>query len=195
MDSLAETLLRGDPRPLLTHERGTVRAQAYIALGKRGGLGTPDREKARSDPDFRVRLAVLCAETPEELGITTALAMTYDDETVVADRAIWILGELADPASVPRLCELAENAAEMLLRESAIAALGAIGDARAVPLIVAAMTKEKVYVRRRAVVASAAFEGPEVREARQAALSDRDAQVRALVEDLERARSDPRWES
>ncbi len=195
MDSLevARTLLQGDARSLLGHERGTIRAQAYIALGRKGELLLEDRRRARDDPDSRVRLAMLCAEAPSKVGISTAMQMTYDPDAVVADRAIWTLGELADPAAVPRLCELAQHSAEMMLRESAIAALGAIGDPRALPLIVAAITKEKVYVRRRAVVASAAFDGPEIQEAREVALKDRDAQVRALVEDLQQARSDPRW--
>ena len=48
-----------------------------------------------------------------------------------------------------------------LCREAAVAALGAIGDVRGLPAILAA-TSDKPAVRRRAVIALAPFDGPEV---------------------------------
>ena len=64
-----------------------------------------------------------------------------------------------------------------------MAALGAIGSPEGLDAILAA-TKDKAAVRRRAVLALAAFEGAEVESALEAALSDRDWQVRQAAEDL-----------
>ena len=64
-----------------------------------------------------------------------------------------------------------------------MAALGAIGDRRGLPAILAATT-DKPTVRRRAVLALAPFEGAEVDAALALALADRDWQVRQAAEDL-----------
>ena len=61
-------------------------------------------------------------------------------------------------------------------------ALGAIGDVDGLPAILAATT-DKATVRRRAVIALAPFEGPEVDAALEAARTDRDWQVRQAAED------------
>jgi HEAT repeat protein len=72
-----------------------------------------------------------------------------------------------------------------LCRESAIAALGALGDDRARPAILAALD-DKPAVRRRAIVALANFEGPDIEAALERASEDRDWQVRAAVDQLGR---------
>ena len=64
-----------------------------------------------------------------------------------------------------------------------MAALGAIGDESGLPAILAA-TRDRATVRRRAVLALAAFTGPEVEEALERAATDRDLQVRQAAEDL-----------
>jgi HEAT repeat protein len=69
------------------------------------------------------------------------------------------------------------------VREAAVAALGAIGDTAGLPAILAA-TRDKPAVRRRAVIALAPFDGPEVEAALRTALGDRDWQVRQAAEDL-----------
>jgi len=73
---------------------------------------------------------------------------------------------------------------EPLCREAAVAALGAVGDARGLPAILDAAANDRPAVRRRSVVALAAFDGPDVEAALQAALNDRDWQVRQAAEDL-----------
>jgi len=75
------------------------------------------------------------------------------------------------------------------VREAAVAALGARGDERTLPVVLRACD-DKPAVRRRAVLALAAFEGPEVEARLQRALTDRDWQVRQAAEDLLGARPD-----
>ena len=65
----------------------------------------------------------------------------------------------------------------------AIAALGAIGDPRGLPAVLAGC-RDKPAVRRRAVLALAPFDGPDVEAALAAALEDRDWQVRQAAEDV-----------
>ena len=73
--------------------------------------------------------------------------------------------------------------ADPLVREAAVAALGALGDPGTLEVVLAACD-DKPAVRRRAVLALAAFDGPEVEARLQTALTDRDWQVRQAAEDL-----------
>jgi HEAT repeat protein len=84
---------------------------------------------------------------------------------------------------VAALAALATGHDDPLVREAAVAALGAIGDEAGLPAILAA-AKDKPAVRRRAVIALAPFDGPEVEAALRRALEDRDRQVRQAAEDL-----------
>ena len=74
---------------------------------------------------------------------------------------------------------------DALVREAAVAALGAIGDEGGRAAILAALS-DKATVRRRAVLALAPFDGPDVEAAMAAAREDRDWQVRQAAEDLSR---------
>ena len=64
-----------------------------------------------------------------------------------------------------------------------MAALGAIGDPSTLGAVLAACD-DKPAIRRRAVLALAAFEGPEVEARLRRALDDKDWQVRQAAEDL-----------
>jgi HEAT repeat protein len=86
---------------------------------------------------------------------------------------------------VGQLCEIATSHDDARCRESAIAALGAIGDDRARPAILVALD-DKPPVRRRAIVALSNFEGPDIDAALERAAQDRDWQVRAAVNQLGR---------
>ena len=88
-----------------------------------------------------------------------------------------------------RLIELAGTSEVALVREAAVAALGAIGDERGLPAIIAGCADQPA-VRRRAVLALAPFEGDEVEATIERALVDRDWQVRQAAEDLRRAARD-----
>ncbi len=144
--------------------------------------------------DVRVRLAALGSAPLELLSAQVVERCLGDPEWLVAEQAIFLAGELELRSLVPRLVELARTGDEIWVREAAIAALGAIGDPAAVPVIAAAIRSEKVYVRRRAVVAAAAFDGEELENALAEARNDRDPQVRALVEEIEGSVTDKRWE-
>ena len=108
-----------------------------------------------------------------------------DDDASVVEMIAWALGEheRATAEIVTSLTEVATHHADALCRESAMAALGAIGDDRGLPAILAGCT-DRPAVRRRAVLALAPFDGPEVDAALQRALEDRDWQVRQAAEDL-----------
>jgi HEAT repeat protein len=70
-----------------------------------------------------------------------------------------------------------------LVREAAVAALGALGDPAGLDAVLAACS-DRPAIRRRAVLALAAFDGPDVDAALQAALDDHDWQTRQAAEDL-----------
>ena len=85
---------------------------------------------------------------------------------------------------IDALVELATAHRDPLVRESAVAALGAMGDDRGLAAILAA-THDKPAIRRRAVIALTPFDGPRGQpDALERAKSDRDWQVRDAAEDL-----------
>jgi hypothetical protein len=113
----------------------------------------------------------------------------HDTEWEVVEMACWSIGEheVADDDTLARLIELAEAHEEALVRESAVAALGAVGDVRGLPAIIAA-TQDKAPVRRRAAISLAPFDQAEAEEALRVLLADRDWQTRQIAEDLLDAR-------
>jgi HEAT repeat protein len=166
----------------------TVRATALGALERLSELDDDTLTGALNDPDLSVRrrAAEIAAAHPS----VDLLASLHDPDDRVVEVAAWACGEhesRRDPI-VERLVELARSADEPLVRESAVAALGAIGDERALATIIAACA-DKPAVRRRAVLALAPFDGPEVDATIEQALVDRDWQVRQAAEDLRRAQS------
>lgn len=173
----------GDPDP-------EIRAAVLGALDRAGALTDERLTAAFADEhaSVRRRAAELAGRRPA-VGLLPLLA---DPDPSVVEVAAWACGEQADlvdaapGAIVERLSELAVGAAEALVREAAAAALGAIGDPRGLPAILAAC-EDKPQVRRRAVLALAPFEGDEVEAAIDRALQDRDWQVRQAAEDLRRA--------
>jgi HEAT repeat protein len=172
----------------LTSTRPAVRAAALGALERQQALDDHTLAGALTDPDASVRRrAAEIAATHPAIDLLDNL---HDLDDRVVEVAAWACGEHEtrhDPI-VERLVELATSADEPLVRESAVAALGAIGDERGLPAIIAACA-DKPAVRRRAVLALAPFEGPEVDATIEQALADRDWQVRQAAEDLRRAQS------
>lgn len=168
----------GDPDP-------GVRATALGALQRLGALRPADLDRAATDPSpvVRARVAELAAGFPEL--VPMLVAALGDDQPAVVEAACFGLGEMGAGAggAVASLGAVATGHGDPICREAAVAALGAIGAPAGLAPVLAA-TADKPAVRRRAVVALAAFDGPEVDEALQRARSDRDWQVRQAAEDL-----------
>ena len=168
----------------LTDEDPGVRATALGALDRLGRLDDAVLVAALDDdsPTVRRRAAELAATRPR----VPMLALLDDTDPSVVEVAAFACGEQGEavaPEVVTRLAALATNHEDALVREAAVAALGAIGAPSGLSAILAA-TSDKATVRRRAVIALAPFDGPEVQAALERARSDRDWQVRQAAEDL-----------
>lgn len=162
-----------------------MRATALAALARLEALAGHELERGLTDPEPTVRMrACEVAAAHPGCGVPPLLA---DPDPMVVEAAAWALGEWggAAGASVDVLASVATGHADALCREAAVAALGAIGDERGLPAILAG-TADKPAVRRRAIMALAPFEGPEVDAALARAHDDRDWQVRQAAEDLTR---------
>ena len=170
-------------RANVDHEDAGVRVVVLGALDRLGLLDADRIARASRDdsPDVRRRAAELAATVRG----SDLMPFLHDPDRGVLEMAAWSAGERSEPptAIIDRLVELASSHDDALIREIAVAALGAIGDERALPTILAACA-DKSTVRRRAVLALAPFDGPEVRAALSRAKEDRDWQVRQAAEDL-----------
>ncbi len=170
----------------LADDDAAVRATAVGALARLGDLADDELDAALADPAPAVRrraLAVL-ATVPGDRG-PSGLPLLEDPDPVVAETAAWAQGERQppEPGAAAALADLAGGHPEHLVREAAVAAIGAVGDPAGLPAVLAALG-ERATIRRRAVLALAAFEGPEVDRALRSCLEDRDRQVRQAAEDL-----------
>lgn len=180
---------RGDLDAVTAHlgdDDPHVREACLGALDRMGALTATHLADGAADrsPVVRRRVALLLATRPG----SDLLPLLSDADASVVEVAAWACGEheSVDDATLDRLIELTTTAPDALVRESAAAALGAIGDERGLPAILAACD-DKPQVRRRAVLALAPFEGDVVDAALDRALHDRDWQVRQSAEDLRRA--------
>ncbi|HEX7132635.1 MAG TPA: HEAT repeat domain-containing protein [Iamia sp.] len=189
--AVAEAGHRGDvatARAALADTDPAVRATALGALRRAGALGADDLAAAVADASavVRRRAAEEVAALADFGGIAgvSLLGLLDDADPTVVEVAAWAAGEREppEPGAVDRLTALATGHDDALVREAAVAALGAIGDPAGLPAVLTA-TGDKATVRRRAVIALAPFEGPEVDAALQRALDDRDWQVRQAAED------------
>ncbi len=174
-----------------THPDPRVRTAALGALVRATttGRGRAAWRSAVSDRSAAVRRrAAELAPSVRPVPVVGLLGLVADDDPLVAETAAWALGEVAwtgrTRARVVRVLAAAVRShPDPLVRESAVAALGAVGDARGLPAILAACA-DRPPIRRRAVLALAPFDGPLVDAALAAALTDPDWQVRQAAEDL-----------
>lgn len=176
---------RGDEqvaRALLDDPAPSVRAAALGALARMGALRDDDLARGAGDPDAAVRRRA-CTLAARRRGGPDMVGLLDDPDPSVVEAAAWALGERGARHAVGALARVATGHPDALCREAAVAALGAIGDPAGLPAILAACS-DKPAIRRRAVLALAPFEGPEVDAALRRALSDRDWQVRQAAEDL-----------
>lgn len=185
-----DTLLRG-----LTDSDPMVRTAALGGLARMERLTESQLIRGLSDHEMVVvRRSVELSghELTTSMAIDghlIALAQANDDD--LTEVSVWALGERweerGDNQGAEAVLNVIEAAAvrhdDALVREAAVAALGAIGAPRSVAVVIEA-ANDKATVRRRAVIALAPFEGPEVDAALATAREDRDWQVRQAAEDL-----------
>ena len=187
--------LRLDPAPV-------VRAAALGALARAGGLTDTDAavrrraleilgapEESAGDP------AGAPSRSLVELLAGLLAGLLSDHDPTVVEVACWAAGEhpgsadvLVEPLVAVAGTGLGPEAErpghpDHLCREAAVSALGALGHEAGRASVLAGLT-QKATIRRRAVLALAAFEGDDVEAALTEALDDRDWQVRQAAEDL-----------
>jgi HEAT repeat protein len=175
---------RADEASIRTHladPSAQVRATALAALVRAGVATAADGAAAQVDPDSQVR-RVACELAPSLPG-ADYLMLLGDPVASVVEAAAFALGEVGAVGAVAELSEVAGHHQDPLCRESAVAALGAIGNEAGLPAILAALD-DRPAIRRRATLALAPFAGPEVDLALQRSLADKDWQVRQAAEDL-----------
>lgn len=160
-----------------------MRATALGALDRLGSLTADDVARGATDPSPVVRRRA--AEVAATSGRDLLLALLEDEDPTVVEMAAWSLGEHPPRVAgdVAALAVVARNHEDALCREAAVAALGALEDPAGLPTILAALG-DRAPIRRRAVIALAPFDGPEVDAALRARLEDRDRQVRQAAEVL-----------
>ncbi|HVM54924.1 MAG TPA: HEAT repeat domain-containing protein [Acidimicrobiales bacterium] len=163
----------GAARAVLAHGDPEVRAAALQALHRMGRVTDADVARALRDDDPGVRRRALAVAVPGEIDL---LPLLEDRDPSVVEQAAWALGEREDRRAVDGLVRAAAHP-DPLVREAAVAALGAIQDERGLGAILAG-TDDRPAIRRRAVLALAGFEGPAVDAALARAADDRDWQVR-----------------
>ena len=168
------------PRHRILALRGAVRQQLVTSDDWRQAFGDTDVDVRREALN-----QVAHATVNDQSVIDAVIACLSDADALVVDGALFALGEHLLTDAIEPMCVIATTHEDARCRESAIAALGAIGDDRARPAILAALN-DKPPVRRRAIVALSNFEGPDIDEALALASEDRDWQVRAAVNQLVR---------
>lgn len=190
-----------DPQHLAADDE-VLRTTTLAALSRAGHLSIPQLVAALADGSARVRsraMRLVVERWDDELaGRVDLRALLDEPDDTVLEVACHVAGECSgpDPSVVDALAAIAREHHDPLCRESAAAALGAVvgriddDDATAAPVVAAALEavlvacRDRATVRRRAVLALAAFDDPRAAEELRRALTDVDWQVRQAAEDL-----------
>jgi HEAT repeat protein len=182
-DGLAEL------REALADPAPSIRQAAFTHLARHGQLRAHDALAALGDLDAHVRrraaeeLARHCRGNVSEAVAETLTLLLDDASPSVVEAAAFALGELGVHAAARALEATARTHPDPLCRESAVAALGALGDPASLPTVLGALD-DRPAVRRRAAVALAAFDGPAAEAGLAKAAADRDWQTRAIAQAL-----------
>ena len=170
-------------REFFSDDDPRVRASSIAVLSENDALDESLIALGLSDCHPLVRMSM--ARAAAQNSSISVLTLLSDEDPAVVEIACWAAGEQTErnDSIIEALSGIALEHEDALCRESAVAALGALGDVRGLESILGA-TQDIATVRRRAVIALAPFEGQAVTDALQLALSDRDWQVRQAAEDL-----------
>jgi len=202
-ESVAETLLRAgfstagefDQQIVenLTSRDPRHRVLALRAGVRRGIVSLEQWRAALADPEVTARREALTLLAYEEIDFDLVAPLVLealnDEDALVVDGAIFALAEHVHGDAVEQLSTIALSHEDARCRESAVAALGVLGDDRGRRAVLAAL-EDKPPVRRRAIVALSNFEGPDIEAALARASEDRDWQVRAAVDQLTKEEPD-----
>lgn len=173
-----------DPEPALDAVDPAVRRIAVGAVSNHPHLLPRIIEMLSGDPAPSVRRE--CAEVAGRIGDAPAASLENalaDPSPEVREAAANALGEIGTSDSVGRLItRAADEAEDRLVREAAVAALGAIGDERARPVLLALIASAPPQIRRRCVPALSVFDGSDIEAALRAAANDRNPMVREAAE-------------
>lgn len=185
-------------RTALADSDPAVRRTALLSASRRATSADLAHllETALGDADASVR-----REAAEAAGRHPAAArllrgslervLTLDEDTHCREAAAFALGESTDGSAAAGLVAALGDEASPLVREAIAGALGALGQPGTVGAVVGLTRGEKPSVRRRAVIALAAFDDPAADSALEAAAGDRDRYVREAAEWLLRDDDDP----
>ncbi len=170
-------------RSALADPTAEVRAVAVRSLIRLGQATLADLEACFGDDSPRVRARAAELSHLVDGGDPTRLLNDPVDQVV--EVAAFACGEIHWSTSPPiiELSQIAVSHHDPLCRESAAAALGAIGDPAGLDAVLAACS-DRVTVRRRATLALAAFDDPRAEAQLHVSLEDKDWQVRQAAEDL-----------
>ena len=175
----------------LGDEHAEVREAALSATVRlasaEGDMTTAAPQVRAGFGDASARVRARASELAAQIGVDPSELLGDEDDRVV-EVTCFACGEidwndLGVEPPVAALSGIAVSHDDALCRESAAAALGAIGDERGLDAVLHACG-DRVTVRRRATLALAAFDDPRADAALEAALEDKDWQVRQAAEDL-----------
>jgi HEAT repeat protein len=163
------------------------RVLALRGLVRRSSMNDTLWRQSLSDEDVEIRresVQLFAHDNNESPALSNiVIGMLADSDALVVEGAAFALGEHEYSDAVSELCRVATDHEDARCRESAIAALGSIGDDRGRATILLSL-KDKPPIRRRAIVALSNFEGSDIEAALEEAGEDRDWQVRSAVTQL-----------
>ena len=164
-------------RRLLADRSPRVRSAAFASLGRVGPRRPRRRAASRSETPIR---AFAARRANSRRGLPVRSSPPPRRHRPVGRRSGGRRGGRAGrPPGLRRLSDIARCHPDPLCREAAVAALGTIGDVAGKAALSRRSTPAPApAVRRRSVVAGAAFSGTDVEVAWRARPSDRDWQVR-----------------
>ena len=143
-----------------------VRSRAGDALGKIGGPKVIDAvlELARDqDEDIRRAAIEILNQTKDERAIAQLINATRDNDWWVSERAVDALAEIGSDKAIPRLMEMLKTAPAKAL-PVVVRAVGKIGNAEHVGLIVPFLSRSEKEIRVEAIGALAKLASEDVAE-------------------------------